>query len=263
MGWPGWAVRGLGFSNVQRWYFRFHRPGVATVIPALFAAFAMTAALEYGQQLKLIPAAAGGVAWGMIILLFDLSIMNADVGGNTVRSWVRGLIFLALRATAAILAAVVISSMIALFWYRTDVATQVQRDNQAAALAYDQKYVNPHYTPHINKDKAQAAADQNTLNADAQAVANDRNAVSRAKLLMQCEAGGVSDLAGCPAGSGIAGQGQIYAVRVAEYQNAKAALTQAEATQEADQARLRPQISQGQAMRRLCRASKTVPRLRS
>ena len=225
----------------------FTARGIAAAIPALFGAFAMTTALEYGQQLKLMPAAVGGAAWGMIVLFFDLSIMSAGVGGNSAWPWVRSVIFLALRAAAAILAALVISSMIALFWYRTDIATQVQRDNQAAVIGYDQKYVSPHYTPQITKDKAQAAADQNTLNADAQAVANDRNAVSRAKLLMQCEAGGVSDLVGCPAGSGKAGQGQIYTVRVAEYQNAEAALTQAKATQQADQARLLPQISQGQS----------------
>jgi hypothetical protein len=224
----------------------FTARGIATTIPALFGTFAMTTALEYGQQLKLVPAAGGGAAWGLIVLFFDLSIMSAGVGGNTARSWVRGVIFLALRATAAILAALVISSMIALFWFRTDIATQVQRDNQAAALAYDQKYVNPRYTPQIDQDKTQAAADQKTLNADAQAVANDKAAVSHAKLLMQCESGGVSDLAGCPAGSAKVGQGRVYAVRVAEYQNAEAALAQAESTQEADQARLLPEISQDQ-----------------
>jgi hypothetical protein len=172
----------------------FTARGIAAVIPALFGAFAMTAALEYGQQLKLIPAAAGGAAWGVIILLFDLCIMSSDVGGNNAWSWVRGMIFLALRATASILAALVISSMIALFWYRTDIAAQVQRDNQTSATADDRKFIEPRYTPQIMQDKAQAAADQARLNADALTVTKDSNAVSYARLLMQCEKGGVSEL---------------------------------------------------------------------
>ena len=225
----------------------FTARGIAATIPALFGTLAMTAALEYGQQLSLIPAAAGGAAWGVIVLFFDLSIMSTDLYANSVWSWMRGAIFLALRATASVLAALVISSMIALFWYRTDIATQVQRDNQAAAAAYDQKYLAPHYTPQIEQDQAQTAADQRTLKADAQAVANDITAVNRAKLLMQCEAGGVSNLAGCPGGSGKVGQGAVYAVRVAEYQNALEALSQAQAAQQADQTRFLPQISQDQA----------------
>jgi Domain of unknown function (DUF4407) len=225
----------------------FTARGIAATIPALFGTLAMTAALEYGQQLSLIPAAAGGAAWGMIILFFDLSIMSADLYANSVWSWMRGAIFLALRATASVLAALVISSMIALFWYRTDITTRVQRDNQAAAAAYDQKYLAPHYTPQIEQDQAQTAADQRTLKADAQAVANDTTAVNRAKLLVQCEAGGVSNLAGCPGGSGKVGKGTVYAVRVAEYQNALEALSQAQAAQQADQTRLLPQISQNQA----------------
>ena len=225
----------------------FNARGIATIIPALFGTLAMTVALEYGQQLKLMPAVAGGAAWGMIVLFFDLSIMNAEVRGGGAWSWVRSVVFLALRAAAALLAALVISSMIALFWYRTDVAIQLQRDDQAAALNYDHKYIDPHYNPQISQDQAQAAADQATLTADAKAVASDSEAVDRARLLMQCEAGGVSHLAGCPTGSGMVGQGQVYAVRVAEYQNAIAALNQAETTQRADKARLLPQISQDRA----------------
>ena len=225
----------------------FTARGIAAVIPALFGAFAMTAALEYGQQLKLIPAAAGGAAWGVIILLFDLCIMSSDVGGNNAWSWVRGMIFLALRATASILAALVISSMIALFWYRTDIAAQVQRDNQTAATADDRKFIEPRYTPQIMQDKAQAAADQARLNADALTVTKDSNAVSYARLLMQCEKGGVSNLAGCPKGSGNVGSGQVYAVRAAQYQSAQDALTQAVTTKQADRARLLPEISQDQA----------------
>jgi hypothetical protein len=225
----------------------FTARGIAAIIPALFATFAMTVALEYGQQLRLVPAAAGGAVWGLIVLFLDLSIMNAEVGGGSAWSWVRNVIFLALRAAAAVLAALLISSMIVLFWYRTDVATQLQRDDQAAALNYDRTYIDPHYDPQIRQDQAQAATDQATLTADAMAVTSDREAVNRARLLVQCEAGGVSDLAGCPAGSGQVGQGQVYAVRVAEYQNAVTALGQAEATQRADKAQLPPQISQDKA----------------
>jgi hypothetical protein len=221
--------------------------GIAAVIPALFGSLAMTTALEYGQQLGLIPAAAGGLAWGMIILLFDLSVMSADVGGNSAWSWLRGMAFLAVRAAASILAALVISSMIALFWYRTDIATQVNRNDQASALAYDRKYIDPRYTPQITQDKAQVAADQARLNADAQTVTSDSNAVSRAKVLMQCEKGGVSDLAGCPAGSGDTGEGPVYAARVAEYQEAQDVLAKAVTTQQMDKARLLPEISRDQA----------------
>ena len=225
----------------------FTARGIATIIPALFGSLAMTVALEYGQQLKLAPAAAGGAAWGLVVLFFDLSIMNAEVGGGSAWSWVRNVIFLALRAAAALLAALVISSMIALFWYRTDVATQLQRDDRAAALSYDRKYIDPHYDTQIKQYQTQAAADQATLATDAKTVASDSKAVSRAKLLMQCEAGGVSDLAGCPAGTGKTGQGQVYAVRFAEYQNAVTALKQAQATQRTDQAQLPPQITKDQA----------------
>jgi hypothetical protein len=225
----------------------FTARGIAAIIPALFGTLAMTVALEYGQQLKLVPAAVGGVVWGLIVLSFDLSIMNAEMGGDSGRSWVRSVIFLALRAVAALLAALLISSMIALFWYRTDVATQLQRDDRAAALSYDRKYIDPQYDPQIGQDQAQVAADQATLTTDATNVASDRKAARQAWLQMQCEAGGVSDLAGCSAGTGRAGRGQVYAVRAAEYQNAKAALDQAEATQQADQARLLPQISHDQA----------------
>jgi hypothetical protein len=225
----------------------FTARGIAALIPALFGTLAMTVALEYGQQLKLVPAVVGGAGWGLIVLLLDLSIMNAEVGGGSGWSWARNAVFLVLRAAAAVLAALVISSMIALFWYRTDVATQLQRDDQAAALNYDHKYIDPRYNPQIQQDQTQAAADRATLTADAKAVTSDREAVNRARLLMQCEAGGVSDLAGCPPGSGHAGRGQVYAVRVAEYQNAVTAFGQAETTQRADRAQLLPQISQDHA----------------
>ena len=179
--------------------------GIAVTIPALFGTLAMTAALEYGRQLNLFPAAVGGIAWGMIVLFFDMSIMSATTAtapgpGCEGRSSLR---FGRPPAPAAL----VISSMIALFWYRTDIATQVQRDNQAAAAAYDQKYLAPHYTPQIDRTKPRLRPTR-----DAQcrrkAVANDSNTVSRDKLQMQCEKGGVSDLAGCPAGSGKIGQGR-------------------------------------------------------
>ncbi len=225
----------------------FTARGIAAIIPALFGTLAMTVALEYGQQLNLLPAAAGGAAWGAVVLFFDLAIMSADVRGGSARSRIRVTVFLTLRGSAAILAALVFSSMIALFWYRTDIATQVQRDNQAAARAYDQRYIGPRYTPQVNQAQAQAAADQERLNADAQAVASASNAANRAKLLVQCEQGGVSNIAGCPAGSGKIGSGPVTAVRIAEYQNAEVALAQAKATQQADQARLIPQIRQAQS----------------
>ena len=241
----------------------FTARGIAAIIPALFATFAMTVALEYGQQLRLVPAAAGGAIWGLIVLFLDLSIMNAEVGGGSAWSWVRNVIFLALRAAAAVLAALLISSMIVLFWYRTDVATQLQRDDQAAALNYDRTYIDPHYDPQIRQDQARAATDQATLTADAKAVTSDREAVNRARLLVQCEAGGVSDLAGCPAGSGQVGQGQVYAVRVAEYQNAVTALGQAEATQRGDKAQLFPRLVRTRRTPGICSKSAITLRPRS
>jgi Domain of unknown function (DUF4407) len=225
----------------------FNARGIAAIIPALLATLAMTVALEYGQQLKFVPAAVAGAVWGLIVLLLDLSIMNVEAGTDGAWPWVRSAIFLVLRGAVAVLAALMISSMIVLFWYRTDVATQLQRDNQAAALSYDHTYIDPQYDPQIQQDQSQAAADQVTLAADAKTVTSDRQAVSRAKLLMQCEAGGVSDLAGCPAGTGRAGRGQVYDVRAAEYRNAVVALGQAEAAQRADQAQLPPMISKDEA----------------
>jgi hypothetical protein len=225
----------------------FAARGIAAVIPALFGTLAMTTALEYGQQLGPIPAAVGGAAWGMIVLLFDLSIMSSDVGGNSAWSWVRGMTFLALRATASILAALVISSMIALFWYRTDIATQVNRNDQAAALAYDRKYIEPRYAPQITQDKAQATADQAKLHADAQAVTQDSDKVSQAVVQVQCEKGGVSNIAGCPAGSDISGQGPVYDARVAELHTAQQTLARDKTHQQTDQAQLGPEIKQHRA----------------
>jgi peroxiredoxin len=55
---------------------------------------------------------------------------------------------------------------------------------------------------------------------------------------VQCEKGGVSNLAGCPAGSGISGQGPVYAARVAELHKAQETLATDKAHQRADQAQL-------------------------
>ena len=64
---------------------------------------------------------------------------------------------------------------------------------------------------------------------------------------MTCEAQGVSQFAGCAQGTGLTGQGPVYAVRLAELHNDQAALARAQAQARATEARLSRQITSAQA----------------
>jgi Domain of unknown function (DUF4407) len=217
--------------------------GIAALIPAVFGALAAAVAFGYAYTVPIRYAAPAGAAWGLVVLLFDISLMSASPG----RGLGSRLVALGSRALVSVLAAFAFAGPLVLFMYGQDVATQVRVDQQADLATYNREHIVPKYAPAINADKAEIVGAQGVIRGANQAVAVQQRKVEIASTQVICEDGGVSAFAGCQQGTGIPGKGNVYYVRLSELQNAESNLTAAKATLKADKAQLGPQISSQQA----------------
>jgi len=199
--------------------------GIAALIPALFACLAATAAFRYAYMLSLPAAAAVGGAWGLIVLMFDLSLMSAAPG----RSVASRIMTLGSRALVSVLAAITFAGPLVLFMFGEDIGIQVKADQQTELAAYNRADIAPKYAPAISADMADIAEYQKQMSGASTAVAALRMKVQNARVQVACEAGGVSQDAGCERGSGRVGHGPVYQVRLTELRNAQADLAAASA----------------------------------
>ena len=213
--------------------------GIAALIPAVFGALAATVAFGYAYAVPIWYAAPGGAAWGLVVLLFDVSLMSASPG----RGLGSRLVTFGSRALVSVLAAFAFAGPLVLFMYGQDVATQVRVDQQTDLATYNREHIVPKYAPAINADKAEIVSAQGVIKAANQAVAVQQRKAAVARTQVICEDGGVSAFAGCQQGTGVPGKGNVYYVRLSELQNAESNLTAAKATLKADEAQLGPQIS--------------------
>ncbi len=213
--------------------------GIAAVIPALSAFLAGTVAFRYAYMLPLLAAGAAGLALGVVVLLFDMSLMSAAPG----RSLPARIVTYLSRGLFSVLFAVTFAQPIVLFMFAEDIGIQVREDQQAELAAYYKNVILPRYASPIRTDTAQIAADQKQLSAASSAVAAAELQVESARVQAVCEAGGVSGRAGCQAGSGLVGQGRVYQVRLAELQNAEANLATARSNARQTLSVLGPQLA--------------------
>jgi hypothetical protein len=217
--------------------------GLATLIPAVFGGLAALISFRYAYSLPLGAAAAAGAGWAVVVLCFDLSLMTAAPD----RRPLARMVTFGLRAAVSVLAAFTFASAIVMFMFAKDIAVQVTKDQQTGLARYNSAVIVPAYAAKITADKDTITTDQGQINQAAQAVADWQQKVASAELQVTCEAQGVSKYAGCAQGTGLTGQGPVYAVRLAELRNDQAALARAQAQARATEARLSPQITSAQA----------------
>ncbi len=199
--------------------------GIAALIPAVFGSLAMTASASYAFSLQPAPAALVGVAWGSIVVAFDLSLMTAAPD----RAPALRAVTLGCRAIVAVLAALAFAGSLVMFFYARDISIQVKADEQAALASYDKRFIQVRFGPPIRKDESEIATAQRQEVVVARKVAKAGQRVGHDRLQVTCEAGGVSRRAGCQRGSGRIGRGPVYQVRRRELSNAEAALAAARA----------------------------------
>jgi hypothetical protein len=217
--------------------------GIAALIPAVFGGLAALISFRYAYSLPLGAAAAAAAGWAIVVLCFDLSLMTAAPDR---RPLARAVTF-GLRAVVSVLAAFTFASAIVMFMFAKDIAVQVAKDEQTDLARYNNTVIVPAYAAKIKADENTITTDQGQINQANRAVAYWQQKVASAELQVTCEAHGVSQFAGCGQGTGLVGQGSVYAVRVAELHYDQAALARAQAQAAATETRLSPQIASAQA----------------
>jgi hypothetical protein len=217
--------------------------GIAALIPSVFGGLAALISFRYAYSLPLGAAAAAGAGWAVIVLCFDLSLMSAAPDRPPVA---RAVTFGA-RAIVSVLAAFTFASAIVMFMFARDIAVQVAKDQQTGLARYDGTVIVPAYAAKIKADGDAIAADQSQIDQASQAEASWRQKVADAEVQVTCEAQGVTTFAGCGQGSGLVGQGRVYAVRLAELRADQGALATAQAQAAAVQTRVSPQMASARA----------------
>lgn len=217
--------------------------GIAALIPALFGSLAATVACAYAYAVPVWFAAPAGLAWGLVVLLFDLALMSASPG----RGWVSRTLTFGSRGLVSVLAAVTFSGPLVLFMYGKDISTQMRVDQQNDLATYNREHIMPKYALPIRSDTTQVATDMDKITNDGKAVVAQRHKVQVARTQVICEDGGVRDFAGCGQGTGVVGKGNVYFVRVSELRNAQVNLAAARAQLKSDKTALTPQIATLQA----------------
>jgi hypothetical protein len=216
--------------------------GIAALIPAVFGGMAAIISFRYAYRLPLGTAAAVGVGWAVVVLLFDLSLMKSAPDRHTAA---RAVTF-ASRAVVSVLAAFTFASAIVMFMFARDISVQVAVNQQTDLARYNSTVIVPAYAATLEGDRHTIATDQGEISLAGQAVAYWQQQVTSAKFQVTCEAQGVSQFAGCGHGSGLTGEGPVYQVRLAALREDQAALTRAQAQVTATKARLSPQIGSAQ-----------------
>jgi hypothetical protein len=217
--------------------------GLAALIPAVFGGLAALISFRYAYALPFGVAAAAGAGWAVVVLCFDLSLMTAAPDRRPVS---RAVTF-GSRAIVSVLAAFTFASAIVMFMFAKDIAVQVAKDQQTDLALYNNTVIVPAYDAKIATNRDTISTDQGQINQANQAVASWQQKVAGAGLQVTCEAQGVNQFAGCAKGTGLSGQGPVYAVRVAELHNDQAALARAQAQAAVIEARLSRQIASAQA----------------
>lgn len=217
--------------------------GIAAVIPAVFGGLAALIAFRYAYSLPLAAAGAAGAGWAVVVLCFDLSLMTAPPD----RRRLSRLLTFGSRALVSVLAAFTFASAIVMFMFARDIAVQMAKDQQADLARYNETVIIPAYAGKITAAQNVIRADQGEINRASQTAASWGQQVATARVQATCEAHGVSRIAGCGQGTGLVGQGSVYAVRLAELQNDQAALASAQAQAATTRSRLAPQIRAAQA----------------
>jgi Domain of unknown function (DUF4407) len=217
--------------------------GIAALIPAVFGGLAALISFRYAYALPLGASAAAGAGWAVIVLCFDLSLMAAAPDR---RPLARAVTF-GLRAIVSVLAAFTFASAIVMFMFAKDIAVQVAKDQQTDLARYNITVIVPAYAAKITAYQDTITTAQSQVDKANQTVAFWQQKVASAELQVTCEAQGVSEFAGCGQGTGLVGQGSVYAVRLAELHNDQTSLARAQAQAAAIEARLSPQIASAQA----------------
>lgn len=217
--------------------------GIAALIPAVFGGLAALISFRYAYSLPLAAAAAAGAGWAVLVLFFDLSLMTAAPD----RPRLSRLATFGLRAVVSVLAAFTFASAIVIFMFARDIAVQVANDQQTGLARYNSNIIVPKYAAMITAARDAIAADQGKIDQANQAVSYWQQKAADAELQLTCEANGVSQFADCGQGTGLAGQGPVYHVRLAELRNDQASLVRAQSQAGAVNARLSPQITSAQA----------------
>jgi len=134
-----------------------------------------------------------------------------------------------------------------MFMFASDIAVQVAKDQQTDLARYNEAVIIPAYAGKITAAEDVIRADQGEISQASRQAASWRQQAAAARVQATCEAQGVSRIAGCGQGTGLVGQGRVYAVRLAELQNDQAALASAQDQAATTQSRLVPQIQTAQA----------------
>jgi hypothetical protein len=213
--------------------------GIAALIPAVSGAVAGCVTLRDAYRLPLAAGVAVGVAWGLVLLFFDLSLMSAAAD----RSPLSRLVTFGSRAVVSVLFALTIASSLVLALYNTDVVTRMRADQEADLGAYNSRYIVPRYQPLIDSDQRQINVDQEEIRSADKAVVMDSAQTATAQLQATCEAGGINAQFGCGQGTGRAGEGPVYHIRLQELSNDEARLRAAEQDEAAVDGALAPQVA--------------------
>ena len=216
--------------------------GIAALIPAVFGGLAAVISFGYAYQLPPSAAAAAGVGWAVVVLLFDLSLMTSAPDRHPAA---RAVTF-GLRAVVSVLAAFTFAGAIVMFMFARDIGVQVARNQQTDLARYNSTVIVPAYAAKIKPYQDTITTDQGEINQAGQAVAYWQQQVAGAKIQVTCEAQGISQVAGCGQGTGQTGQGPMYQVRLAELSQDQADLVRAQAQATATKTRLAPQIGSAQ-----------------
>ena len=177
------------------------------------------------------------------MLCFDLSLMRAAPDGHGLSR----LVTFGLRAIVSVLAAFTFASAIVMFMFARDIAVQVDKDQQTELAHYNSTVIVPAYAARSPPTRAPSPPTRARSTRLTGLWPPGGSKVASATLQATCEAHGVSQLAGCGQGTGLAGQGPVYAVRLAELHNDQAALAGAQAQATATRGRLSPSIASAQA----------------
>ena len=216
--------------------------GVAALIPAVFGGLASIISFRYAYRLPLGAAAAVGVGWAVVVLLFDLSLMTSAPDRHPAA---RAVTF-GSRAVVTVLAAFTFASAIVMFMFARDIGVQVAMNQQTDLARYNSTVIVPAYAATLAGDQHTITTDQGEISRADQAVAYWQQQVANAEFQVTCEAQGVSQFAGCGHGTGLTGQGPVYQVRLAALREDQADLTRAQDQATATKARLSPQIGSAQ-----------------
>ncbi len=212
--------------------------GIAALIPAVFGGLAAVISFRYAYRLPLGAAAAAGVGWAVVVLLFDLSLMTSAPDH---RPAARAAAF-GLRAVVTVLAAFTFASAIVMFMFARDIGVQVAKNQQTDLARYNITVIVPAYATRIKAGQNTVTTDQGEIDRAAQAVAYWQQQVANAELQVTCEAQGVRQFAGCGQGTGLTGQGPVYQVRLANLRNDQVDLARTQAQATSTKARLSPQV---------------------